>query len=125
MCNLLPFNIDKAKAGEPVVTRDGRKARIVVYDRIPSTTQSGTLIALVKTRPCGEQVMYYDEFGRCMLFDNSHLDLFHPEPEMWINVYSGKRPGPMIHNSKAEAAAIGGASSKDGLKAKQYRLVEE
>ena len=31
--NLKPFNLEQAKAGAPVVTRDGRPARIVCWDR--------------------------------------------------------------------------------------------
>ena len=30
--NLKPFDIQKAKAGKPVCTRDGRKARIICFD---------------------------------------------------------------------------------------------
>ena len=32
--NLKPFDLQKAKAGKPVCTRDGRKARIICFDRI-------------------------------------------------------------------------------------------
>lgn len=32
--NLKPFDIQKAKEGKPVCTRDGRKARIICFDRI-------------------------------------------------------------------------------------------
>lgn len=28
-----PFNLEEAKAGKPVCTRDGRKARIICFDR--------------------------------------------------------------------------------------------
>ena len=31
--NLKPFDLQKAKAGKPVCTRDGRKARIICFDR--------------------------------------------------------------------------------------------
>ena len=34
--NLKPFDIQKAKADKPVCTRDGRKARIICFDRINS-----------------------------------------------------------------------------------------
>lgn len=30
--NFLPFNLEAAKAGKPVCTRDGRKARIICFD---------------------------------------------------------------------------------------------
>ena len=31
--NLKPFDIQKAREGKPVCTRDGRKARIICFDR--------------------------------------------------------------------------------------------
>ena len=30
--NLKPFNLEAAKQGKPVCTRDGRKARIICFD---------------------------------------------------------------------------------------------
>lgn len=31
--NLRPFDLEAAKAGKPVCTRDGRKVRIICFDR--------------------------------------------------------------------------------------------
>lgn len=31
--NMIPFNLEEAKKGRPVCTRDGRKARIICFDR--------------------------------------------------------------------------------------------
>ena len=36
--NLKPFDIQKAREGKPVCTRDGRKARIVCFDRVTNFT---------------------------------------------------------------------------------------
>ena len=33
MTNLKPFDLEAARAGSPVCTRDGRKARIVCFDK--------------------------------------------------------------------------------------------
>lgn len=54
-----PFDLEAAKAGEPVYTRDGRPARIICFDRIGNLP----IIALVKNRE-GENVYYYYNNGR-------------------------------------------------------------
>lgn len=54
-----PFDLEAAKAGEPVCTRDGREARIICFDRIGNLP----IIALVKNRE-GETVYYYYNNGR-------------------------------------------------------------
>ena len=54
-----PFDLEAAKAGEPVCTRDGREARIICFDRIGNLP----IIALVKNRE-GEIVYYYYNNGR-------------------------------------------------------------
>lgn len=54
-----PFDLEVAKAGNPVCTRDGREARIICFDRIGNLP----IIALVKNRE-GETVYYYYNNGR-------------------------------------------------------------
>lgn len=34
---LIPFDLERAKAGDPLVTREGRPARIICFDRISSS----------------------------------------------------------------------------------------
>ena len=55
------FDLELAKAGHPVQTRDGKKARILCFDRIASTP----IVALVKIRDTLEKVYQYDNNGRC------------------------------------------------------------
>ena len=57
--NLKPFDIQKAKAGKPVCTRDGRKARIICFDRDCDMH----IVALV-SGPLGELVHYYLSNGK-------------------------------------------------------------
>lgn len=45
--NLKPFDLEAAKAGKPVCTRDGRKARIICYDR--QSDHGFPLVALVES----------------------------------------------------------------------------
>ena len=43
--NLKPFDLEAAKAGKPVCTRDGRKARIICFN----AKRDAPIIALVTT----------------------------------------------------------------------------
>ena len=61
--NLKPFNLEAAKAGKPICTRDGRKARIICFDR----KDVRPIIALIKSDNDGEGVYYY-------YADGSNLD---------------------------------------------------
>ena len=57
--NLKPFDLQKAREGKPVCTRDGRKARIICFDR----DWDMRIVALV-TDPLGESVHYYLSDGK-------------------------------------------------------------
>lgn len=50
--NLKPFSLEAAKAGKPVCTRDGRKARIICFD-----SKWRPIVALV-TECNGEEIPY-------------------------------------------------------------------
>lgn len=84
--NLKPFDIQKAKEGKPVCTRDGRKARIICFDRIDAKP----ILALVpSTDGKGEDVFDYFVSGKRIANSlESDLDLMMlPEKkEGWINV---------------------------------------
>lgn len=56
-----PFNLEEAKKGVPLYTREGRSARIICYDRIAPTCH--TIVALVKDEKGLERVMLYREDG--------------------------------------------------------------
>lgn len=59
---LLPFNIEAAKKGHAVCTRDKRPARIICFDRIGYFK----IIALVKEKNGIENTYYYNNFGHCL-----------------------------------------------------------
>lgn len=81
--NLKPFDIQKAREGKPVCTRDGRKAIFL-------TTLSNKNFPVVAIVCCGqeENIYQYDINGVCDEHDNN-LDLMMlPEKkEGWVNVY--------------------------------------
>lgn len=78
-----PFDVELAKQGKPVCTRDGRKAIFL-------TTLSNKSFPVVAIVSCGqeENVYQYDINGICEEYD-SNLDLMMlPEKrEMWMNIY--------------------------------------
>lgn len=92
--NFKAFGLQAAKSGKPVCTRDGRKARIICFDRVTNSTNeyTGHLIVLV-TNPNGdEQSFYYTEKGNLAggdEYDNHKWDLMMlPEKKKgWINLY--------------------------------------
>lgn len=71
-----PFDIELAKKGHPVCTRDGHKVRIVCFDRKNSHY---SVIALIENTPEEEEIVLYPDTG---LYDDpykSDADLMLPE----------------------------------------------
>lgn len=99
------FDLEKAKAGYPVRTRDGHEARIICFDR----EDENPIVALVKDAD-NEIILSYDNMGR---YDNDGrermCDLFMKaiRQEAWINLYKGKDgrlfPGLILFESEKEA----------------------
>ena len=84
--NLKPFNLEAAKAGEPVCTRDGRPARIICFNRV---SDKFPIIALVMGRENREDVFYYDNNGKDCYNKEKDYDLvMKPKVKTgWINVH--------------------------------------
>ena len=88
--HLKPFDLEAAKAGKPVCTRDGRKARIICFD----TKGDKPIIALIEyeidERPCN-----YFANGRFYSNPNENNDadlMMLPEKkEGWVNIYDDMR----------------------------------
>lgn len=85
--NLKPFDIQKAKEGKPVCTRDGRKARIICFDA------KGNKPLIILSEIDGKEVILrYTEKGQS---DNFHsptpreddLMMVPEKKEGWVNVY--------------------------------------
>ena len=101
--NLKPFDLEAAKAGKPVCTRDGRKARIICFDR----DWDMRIVALVSD-PLGESVHYYLSNGKVDFDKQNDEDLMMlPErKEGWVNVYKY-----LVYDTKDEAL-IGRSESR-------------
>ena len=84
--NLKPFDLEAAKAGKTVCTRDGRKARIICFDK---KNDYYPIIALVETEG-KECIFQYTSNGEYLEGNenNSHSNLMMlPEKRVgWINV---------------------------------------
>ena len=99
-----PFNLEQAKAGKPVVTRDGRPARILAFDR----KGPNRIIGLV-THIDFEVAYYWFEDGRASAdFDlNYDLVMKSEKKEGWINLFYGslgvRRAVGAIHDNKDDA----------------------
>ena len=90
--NLKPFDIEAAKQSKPVCTRDGRKARIICFDK-----QEGLpIVALVETKKNGrisEEIALFYINGRAISadIDSEHDLMMLPEKkEGWVNMYKMK-----------------------------------
>ena len=89
--NLKPFDIQKAREGKPVCTRDGRKVRIICFDAKRKNEKS--IIALVPSKdyPEFEDLIAYPTNGNYYGGHENDGDLMMlPEKkEGWVNVYKG------------------------------------
>ena len=83
-----PFNLEQAKQGKPVLTRDGRSVRILAFDR----KGDKPIIGLVNSRE-HEIAYYWFEDGRESVYFDTQGDLFMKaeKKEGWINLYRDNR----------------------------------
>ena len=92
-----------------LVTRNGRKARVICKDRVSKVCP---LVVLV-TMEDGEEIPFTYHTDGKFYHDESELDLFFaPEKhEGWMNVYRNKETGIMsfgqvLHTSRKEAEEL-------------------
>lgn len=72
------FDLEKAKNGAKLITRSGKPARIVCYDRIDKV-KNGTILALISNdKLTWERPVFYFQNGKQVDFEKS-LDLFISE----------------------------------------------
>ena len=102
--NLKPFDIQKAREGKPVCTRDGHKARIICFD----AKGDKPIIALVEMGTA-ETPNNYPIDGKAVSTKEASCDLMMlPEKkEGWVNVYNDAP----IYDTK-ERAELGASTVK-------------
>lgn len=97
-----PFSLEAAKRGEPLVTRDGRKARFVAH--VPEAEDGHRVIVFRDGN--SKATAYYDNGGSRF---GSSLDLFlapKPKRTVWVNVTRPKFGGSMhayLHDDETAA----------------------
>ena len=118
--NLKPFDLEAAKAGKPVCTRDGHKVRIICFD-YNGETGDYPIVALVhynKGNKCYERVLKYtsdgmfNKYGDCRHDDD--LMMLPEKKEGWakvrkdINLYDTKEEADrkMIGNDEYVTAKV-------------------
>lgn len=108
--NLKPFDLEAAKSGKPVCTRDGRKARIICFDR----TGKFPIVALVEAKD-RDDIYSYLNCGKDIESAEQEYDLMmlREKKEGWVNVYKER-----IYSTKEEAieATYDGVTYVDTVK---------
>ena len=114
--NLKPFDIQKAREGKPVCTRDGRKARIICFD-----VKAKKPIAALITNDDTEEAHFYYDNGRSDQYQEYRYDLMMlPEKkEGWVNIDkggSGKITISSPYSTKEEAIHNDNETTIDTIK---------
>jgi hypothetical protein len=82
--NFKPFDLEAAKAGKPVCTRDGRKARIICFDL---NNKNFPIVAIINC-DTEENAYQYDIDGVCDEHDNNlNLMMIPKKKEGWIIIH--------------------------------------
>ena len=96
---MIKFNLEKALAGDKVVTRDNREVSQIV--EFKGTANGYTLYGVV-----GDEVESWKECGRFLaLMDSDNpYDLFMAPKKLsgWVNIYPNLA-GPFFYESKGDA----------------------
>ena len=109
--NLKPFDLEAAKQGKPVCTRDGRKARIICFDS--KNDPRRPIVALVEHND-NELLYEYtiegkERFSHISTTGTSDLMMLPEKKEGWVNVYKGNNGiskricGDIVSNTREEA----------------------
>lgn len=114
-----PFDLEAAKRGEPIQTRDGRKARFVAH--VPEAATQRRVIALVYG---DEGVSSYGEDGLVVDYYKDTNDLFMAPRKhtVWVNFYD---TGCHYFPSQMEADVSIYATSRIGGKAYPVEIDDE
>jgi hypothetical protein len=86
-----PFDLEAAKAGAPVVTRDGKKARIICFDL---NNEDYVLVVAITPGNGVEEILLLKKDGlRFSAFNYTPYDLFMAsvKKEGWLNIYLNEK----------------------------------
>lgn len=99
--NLKPFNLEKALAGDPVVTRDGRKVTEIAHFKTFYNSQN--IIAVLN----GQFYSFFENGQYIAQDQDTEFDL-RMAPKIvkksgWLNVYPNNAVGYTVHPTKESA----------------------
>lgn len=84
MQKMKPFDLEAAKAGKPVCTRDGRKARIICFDR----NWEYPIVALIECENGEEMISSCDKDGKARIYEaQADLMMLPKKKEGWIIIH--------------------------------------
>jgi hypothetical protein len=85
MQKMKPFDLEAAKAGKPICTRDGRKARIICFDR----NWEYPIVALIECENGEEMISACDKDGKARIYETQGTDLMMlpQKKEGWIIIH--------------------------------------
>lgn len=84
MQKMKPFDLEAAKAGKPVCTRDGRKARIICFDR----NWEYPIVALIECENGEEMISSCDKDGKARIYEaQADLMMLPEKKEGWIIIH--------------------------------------
>ena len=114
--NLKPFDIQKAREGKSVCTRDGRKARIICFDR--KGYNMFPIVALIMNDDRESDIYTYRPNGTWNNSGNESdkdLMMLPEKKEGWVNVYydndaSSHRGCRFIYDTKEQAVKEAGSA---------------
>ena len=90
-----PIVYEELKVGDEVVTRDGRKGRVICTDvkSVPPLA-SQPICCLIPSEECGSEVPeFYFKDGGWVDHKESPEDIFLPPKKEYVNLYRDKRTG--------------------------------
>lgn len=112
-----PFDLEAAKRGEPIITRDGRAAKFIAH--VPEAAEGSRVLVLINSGipHHHENGSYFQEFGHPM-------DLFMAPKRrtVWVNLYPGTRDA-CWHESE-DAANENASDDRIGSKAHPIEIEE-
>lgn len=92
-----PFDLEAAKRGEPIITRDGRAVKFIAH--VPEASAPFRVITLPKD---GMPLCNWED-GKYEASDEHGADLFMAPKRrtVWVNLYDG----PWLHETESAADA--------------------
>lgn len=89
MPTLIPFNLEAAKAGAPLITRDGRPVKFIAH--VPEVSNEECKVIVLINGKC--RCDHFAESGKWVTCSESDVDLFMAPVthKRWLNIYPDAR----------------------------------